>query len=93
MDGFNRVLGCGAEHHFRCYVQYLPRDIPNFARLARHFVVADRIFESGGIPSWGSHLELATGGDLDGFTGRNPDHVPGTPRNGWGCDSLLDARW
>ena len=93
MDGFNRVPGCGAAHHFGCYVQYRPRDIPNFAHLARRFVVADRMFESNGVPSWGSHLELATGGNLDGFTGRNPVHRPGIPRNGWGCDSLLDAPW
>jgi phospholipase C len=93
MDGFNRVRGCGAAHHFGCYVQYRRRDIPNFTRLARRFVVADRIFESNGIPSWGSHLELTTGGKLDGFTGKNPVHVPGIPRNGWGCDSLLDAPW
>ena len=93
MDGFNRVPGCHAAQHFGCYVQYLPRDIPNFARLARHFVVADRMFESNGVPSWGSHLELATGGSLDGFTGRNPVHRPGIARNGWGCDSLLDAPW
>src|SRR6476661_10157120 len=93
MDGFNRVPGCGAAHHFGCYVQYRPRDIPNFAHLARRFVVADRMFESNGVPSWGSHLELATGGNMDGFTGRNPVHRPGIPRNGWGCDSLLDAPW
>jgi phospholipase C len=93
MDGFNRVRGCGAAQRFGCYVQYQPSDIPNLARLARHFVVADHIFESNGVPSWGSHLELATGGNLDGFTGRNPVHRPGIPRNGWGCDSLLNAPW
>ena len=53
MDGFNREPGCRAAQHFRCYVQYHRRDIPNFARLARHFVVADRIFESNGVPELG----------------------------------------
>ena len=93
MDGFDRVPGCRRVDRYACYAQYHPRDIPNLVRLARHFVVADRVFESDGVPSWGSHLELATGGTLDGFTGDNPKRVHGTPHYGWGCDSLLDAAW
>jgi phospholipase C len=93
MDGFDRGKGCGELHGYRCYTQFRLGDIPNLGRLAKQFVVADRIFESDGVPSWGSHLELASGGRLDGFTGDNPKRPHGTPLNGWGCDSLLDARW
>ena len=92
MDGFNRVLGCRRPSHYACYVQYRFRDVPNLARLARQFVVGDRIYETDGVPSWGSHLELATGGTLDGFTGDNPTRTTGV-LNGWGCDSGLDAPW
>jgi phospholipase C len=93
MNGFSRILGCGQRHDYACYTQYRPRDIPDLSRLARHFVVDDRIFETDGVPSWGSHLELATGGTLDGFTGDNPTRPVGAPLMGWGCDSGLDAPW
>jgi phospholipase C len=57
-------------------------------------VVADHTFSTYTIPSWGAHLELATG-QLDGFTGDNP--IPSTTGHGvgpgWGCDSYRDARW
>jgi phospholipase C len=93
MDGFDLVKGCGTPNGYRCYTQFRLTDIPNLGALAKQFVIADRIFESDGVPSWGSHLELATGGRLDGFTGDNPHRPLGTVPNGWGCDSLLDARW
>ena len=93
MDRFDHLKGCGPVSGYKCYTQYHLRDIPNLGALARRFVVADRIFETDGVPSWGSHLELASGGRLDGFVGDNPPRPHGSVHYGWGCDSRLDAAW
>jgi phospholipase C len=93
MDGFGRIQGCTRTEHYRCYRQFAPSQIPNLAALARRFVISDHTFEMHTIPSFGAHLELVAQ-NLDGFTGDNP--FPGTSGktgNGWGCDSLRDARW
>ena len=71
MDGFGRLHGCrGAQRE--CLTQFVPRQIPNLARLARGFVISDRTFQTGVAASWASHLEIVAG-RLDGFTGDNPD--------------------
>src|SRR5262249_42493533 len=88
MDGFARISGCGPPER-ACYEQYQPAQIPNLAALARAFVVSDRTFEDGAVPSWGSHLSLIAR-RFDGFTGDNPKGASGP---GWGCDSGKDAFW
>jgi phospholipase C len=93
MDGFSRTIGCRSSEH-RCYQWYGPRKIPNLWGLARHFAISDATFEMNPVPSWGSHLGLATT-TLDGFTGNNPvpSKTGATSGPGWGCDSHLDTTW
>src|SRR5206468_10036917 len=55
MDGFDRLKGCGPVSGYRCYTQFRLSNIPNLGVLAKRFVVADRIFETDGVASWGSH--------------------------------------
>jgi phospholipase C len=91
MDGFALISGCKAAK-YSCYAQYDPTQIPFVAALARAFVISDRTFEDGDVPSWGSHLGLVAG-QFDGFVGDNPTTGGGTPGAGWGCDSGKDAPW
>ncbi|HEY2936845.1 MAG TPA: alkaline phosphatase family protein, partial [Gaiellaceae bacterium] len=92
MDNFDLIPGCAQKAGYACYMQYAPQQIPNLAALARTFVISDRTFESGPVPSWGSHIVLVAA-EMGGFTGDNP--VPGSlePGRGWGCDSFKDAMW
>jgi hypothetical protein len=65
----------------------------NLLSLEKQYAVDDMAFEDRPTPSFGAHLEDATGG-TDGFTGNNPvagtgGFTPGT----WGCDSGNDAPW
>ena len=94
MNGFARIGGCTASGGYACYTGFAPSQIPNLARLARHFVIADHTFESRSMPSFGSHLDLVAQG-LDGFTGDNPIRTPGAKGRGpgWGCDSFRSATW
>jgi phospholipase C len=97
MDGFGNLPGCTAAKSYACYTQFGPRQIPNLAALARHFVISGRTFEMSTIPSWGAHMELAAA-TLDGFAvnpGSNPfpSAVGVRPLRGWGCESRKDALW
>jgi phospholipase C len=92
MDDFDQIIGCTAHSNYACYEQYDPSQIPNLAALARAFVISDRTFEDGPMPSWGSHLVLVAA-QTDGFTGDNPHPGDLPPGVGWGCDSLMDAPW
>ena len=94
MDGFSTFGSCSAATRYQCYTQYWPRQIPNLARLARRYVIADRTYELDRTPSWGSHMDLVAT-SMDGFTGINPQHHPGAPAgpSGWGCDSFTEAFW
>jgi phospholipase C len=79
------------------YSQVTASEIPNLTALAVQYTISDRTFEMNTIPSWGSHLELATG-TLDGFS-TNPGNNPtiGTAGNtkyhDWGCRSWNDVAW
>jgi hypothetical protein len=97
MDQFNTLPGCAASKGYLCYTQATASEIPNVTSLAIQYTISDRTFEEDTIPSWGAHLELATG-TLDGFNpmpGNNP--VRGTAgagtANDWGCRSKNDAAW
>ena len=92
MDGFDLIAGCEATTNYACYEQYVPGHIPNLAALARAFVISDRTFEDGPMPSWGAHLDLVAA-QLDGFTGDNTRRGRVPPKPGWGCDSNRDAPW
>ena len=61
MDGFARILGCGASTGYACLTQFSPAQIPSLIALANQFVVSDATFEARAQPSWGSHLELVAG--------------------------------
>lgn len=93
MNGFSAVGPCKAPN-YQCYINWQPDQVPNVISLANAYVVGDRMFELDQVPSYGSHLELVTGGNLAGFTGDNPTKI-GRPggRRGWGCDSFRDAPW
>jgi len=89
---WNKIVGCGHKPH-ACVTHYRPRDIPNLASLARHFVVSSRSFSSDKTASFGAHVTLAAG-TIDGFVGTNPHAVPGVkPGIGWGCDSHKQVLW
>jgi phospholipase C len=93
MDGFSLVEGCTSSKHYACYSQYQPGQIPNVTALANQFAVADRTFEDGPAPSWGSHLQTVTA-DMDGFAGGTPHGgKAGVLGPGWGCDSGDDTLW
>jgi phospholipase C len=93
MNGWAQLFGCHAPA-FSCVTYYRPDQIPALATLARKFVIADHTFQSTNAPSWGAHLNLATGGTLDGFTGADPAATAGLPDGpGWGCDSNKTAPW
>ena len=94
MDGFAKLNGCAATNNYACFQSYSPSQIPNLAALARAFVISDRTFESDLAMSWGSHLEMVTGGNLDGFVGDVPQPgTSGVTGLGWGCDSFEDTNW
>jgi phospholipase C len=91
MDGFASIGGC-MNGQLACYVQFPPAAIPNVAALARRFVISDRTFEDGPVPTWGSHMTLASA-NLDDFTGDNPAAIGAHPGPGWGCDGNKDVPW
>ncbi len=96
MNGFDQVSGCQAPSH-ACYSTYKPTgaggspnpSVQNVIALAKTFAISDMTFEPGPVPSWGEHLALVTGNNLDGFSGNNPSG----PGPGWGCDSGDTAQW
>ena len=96
MNGFNQVSGCAAPG-YACYSTYKPTlaggspnpSVQNVIALTKKFAISDMTFEPGPVPSWGEHLALVTGNDLDGFSGNNPSG----PGPGWGCDSGDTAQW
>jgi phospholipase C len=97
MDSFNHIGNCGANKSYGCYSQATASEIPNVTALATQYTISDRTFEMNTIPSWGSHLELATG-TLDGFStkpGANPTIGTSgkTKFNDWGCRSWDDVAW
>jgi phospholipase C len=89
MDGWARLKGCEGDTGYQCLSQFSASQIPNLAKLARHFVISDRTFQMDTIPSWGAHVELVAA-NLGGFTGFNP---PTGGLTGWGCDSQKEAPW
>jgi phospholipase C len=94
MDGFDTLPSCSQNVGYQCFDQVDPSQIPTLAALARAFVISDRTFEDGAVPSWGSHLSLVSG-TLDGFVGDEPPDIPGQHPfgPGDGCDSGLDNYW
>jgi phospholipase C len=92
MDNFDLIPGCAKKAGYACYMQYAPQQIPNLAALARTFVISDRTFEDGPMPTWGSHIVLVAA-QLSGFVGDNPVPSQVPPGRGWGCDSFKDAMW
>lgn len=91
MDRFDLVRDCGAAEGYGCYSQFSPSQIPNVARMAATYAVADRTFSQGLYASSMQHLTLLTGGTTGGFL---PDWVSGTPTGpGWGCDSGYLNLW
>ena len=96
MNGFNLISGCPAPA-YACYSTYKPTlaggspnpSVQNVIALAKTFAISDMTFEPGPVPSWGEHLALATGNNLDGFSGNNPTG----PGPGWGCDSGDNGQW
>jgi len=92
MDGFDLIKGCGADTSYACLEQYSLGRIPNLVALARMFVISDRTFSDGPVPSWGSHLDFVAA-QFDGFTGDNTRKGKGDQFPGWGCDSHRDAPW
>jgi len=92
MDGFNQIAGCGPPQ-FACYTQVPGLEIPNLAKLAQRYVIADHMFSENPVPSFGAHLALVTG-QQDGFRGDNPyADANVAPLQGWGCDSRTDEPW
>jgi phospholipase C len=90
MNRFDKVKDCGAPA-YRCYSQFQPSQIPNVARLARAFTVADHTFSQGPFASSMQHFTLLSGGTTDGFV---PDLLSGPPTGpGWGCDSGYRNLW
>jgi len=75
MDQFDLIRGCETTTGYACYEQYTPEQIPNLAALARAFVISDRTFEGGPMPSWGSHLALVAA-QTSGFVGYAVRHNP-----------------
>lgn len=83
MDAFDETPGCGAP--YRCYSQYLERDIPNYFSYARNYLVADNFFSSLTGPSYPNHLYTIA--SQSGGAVQNPLlNGQGTDR-AWGCDS------
>ena len=96
MDGFATIKGCRQEESppmqpYGCFTQFTQGQIPNLWNLARSFVISDRTFQLGSVPSYGAHLELMSTTDY-GFI-NNPVDSPDQEADGWGCDSHLDAWW
>ena len=93
MDGWQKLVGCGASTGYACVAGYKPAQVPNLARLATRFAISDETFTMAASPSWGGHLYAVTD-SLDGFLGANPHRAPGVPaRPGWGCDSRKVSPW
>ncbi len=87
-DGF-KGHGCKPDEDYPCMVQAQPGAVPNLWSLADTYALSDRTFETGPVPSWGSHLDLVSA-NLDGFLGDQPVGDDGA---GDGCDSGADAAW
>ncbi len=89
MDGFDQIPTCDAAHHYHCYTQYQPSQIPDATALASNFAVSDRTFEDQASASWGSHVS-AVAATFDNFIGSIPTNGSGA---GWGCDSGKVTGW
>jgi phospholipase C len=83
MDAFDETLGCQAP--YRCYSQYLERDIPNYFTYARNYLIADNFFSSLTGPSYPNHLY--TIGSQSGGAVQNPLLNGKAVERVWGCDS------
>jgi phospholipase C len=83
MDAFDKTPGCQAP--YRCYSQYLQRDIPNYFSYAQHFLIADNFFSSLTGPSYPNHL-YTIGAQSAGAV-QNPILHSGHLPQEWGCDS------
>jgi phospholipase C len=93
-DKWDHISGC-TTYPYRCVTHVVPSQIPNLARMAKKFAVADRTFEALPTASWGSHFRLASGTPLGFWNGDNPTPSVrgGKTRGGWGCQSHRDAWW
>ncbi|HZB01114.1 MAG TPA: alkaline phosphatase family protein [Actinomycetota bacterium] len=73
----------GGEEELWAYVQYRPRDIPNYWAYARRFALADRFFSSTYGPTGIEHL-FTIAATTDRFT----DHERATPPGQFGTNGI-----
>jgi phospholipase C len=85
-----RDSSCNAASGYQCISGYMPRQIPNLARLATSFAISDNTFSMGNSPSWGGHLYPVLASQ-DGFLGSIPQPKGAGP--GWGCNSNKTTEW
>lgn len=85
---WDQIQGCGPPE-YNCLTYEAASNEPNTLALANSFAISGSFFSAAGVPSFGGHLEMMTGG-LDGFTGDNP---PAQGQPGWGCDSGRMTDW
>ncbi len=82
--------GCPKQDGYPCMMQAQAGASPTVWSLADTYALSDMTFETGPVPSWGSHLDLVSA-TLDGFLGEQP--VGSGEFSGTGCDSHKDSAW
>ncbi len=85
MDGFNLESGIDDGHAGTGPYQYVdPKDIAPYWDLAKHYALADHLFQTQGSGSFTAHQDLIRGGTALHGSGSlidSPSHTP------WGCDA------
>ena len=94
MDGFNLVpigpCGSNGKSAGTLVYQYVKEsEIEPYWNIARHWVLADHLFQTQGSGSFTAHQDLIRGGTLIGKTKSLIDSPDGWP---WGCDAPARVR-
>jgi len=85
MDQFDLINSGNINGDYEAYTQMTKDDIPNYWSYARHFVLADRMFQSSNSASYSGHLYTIAAEDENTIT--IPFLPNGTPAPFWGCDA------
>jgi phospholipase C len=86
MDQFDLINSGNINGDYQAYTQMTKADIPNYWSYAKHFVLADRMFQSSNSASYSGHLYTIAAADENTIT--IPFLPSGAPAPIWGCDAL-----
>jgi phospholipase C len=85
MDHFDLLNSGNVNGDYQAYTQMTQADIPNYWSLAKHFVLADRMFQTSNSASYSAHFYTIAAADESTIT--IPFLPNGNPAPYWGCDA------